>query len=70
MQLRSIEQNESGLNTRFINEDSGRTFSLEHVINQINNGNPNYDGYHTVTKQNGTVYVRSNADGNKKNNIE
>ncbi len=27
-------------------------------------------GYHTVTNPNGTVYVRSNADGTKNNNIE
>ncbi len=70
MQLRAIEQNKSGLNTRFINEDSGYTFSLDHVIQQINKGNPNYDGYHTVKNPNGTVYVRSNADGNRRNNIE
>lgn len=70
MQLKAIEQNESGLNTRFRNEDSGYTFSLDHVIKQIENGNPNYDGYHTVTNPNGTVYIRSNADGNKNNNIE
>ncbi len=70
MNLKVIEQSESGLITRFVNQDTGYTFSREHVIDQINNGNPNYARYHTVTNPNGTVYVRSNADGSKNNNIE
>lgn len=70
MRLKKIEESSTGLNTRFINLDSGRTLPLEHVKKQIENGNPNYKDYHTVNMANGTVYVRSKPDGKKNNNIE
>ena len=70
MRLKVKEESKTGLNTRFVNEESGRTMSLEHVITQIENGNPNYQGYEKVQNSNGTVYVRSRPDGNQKNNIE
>lgn len=60
----------AGLNTQFKNVDSNRTFSREHVIDQINKGNPNYDNYTTVTNSNGTTFVRSKPDGNTNNNLE
>lgn len=71
MKLKVSEQSNSGLNTKFVNVETGRTFTAEHVIEQINKGNPNYDGYHTVyNSKTDTTYVRSNPDGKKNNNIE
>lgn len=70
MNLKVSNESETGLNTEFINIDSGRHMSLEHVIEQIENGNKNYTGYQTVTNSNGTTYIRSKPDGNKNNNIE
>ena len=62
--------NKTGLNTSFINAKTGRTISREQALNQINKGNPTYNGYHGVTKSDGTSYVRSNPDKSHKNNIE
>ena len=59
MNLKVSNESETGLNTEFINTDSGRHMSLEHVIEQIENGNKNYIGYQTVTNPNGTTYIRS-----------
>lgn len=70
MRLKAIEQTDTGLNTRFVNEESGRSMDLEHVITQIENGNPNYNNYQAITNSNGTTYVRSKPDGNIQNNIE
>ena len=70
MLLRVDEESNTGLNTRFVNEESGRRLSLEHVINQIEKGNPSYNNYEKVTNPNGTTYVRSKPDGKKSNNIE
>lgn len=69
MRLKATEETSTGLNTQFKNIDSNRTFTREHVIDQINKGNPNYDNYTTVTN-NGTTYVRSKPDGNTNNNLE
>lgn len=70
MKLKATQETNSGLNTRFVNTESNRTFSREHVISQINNGNSNYDNYHVVNKNDGTSYVRSNPDSKKTNNLE
>lgn len=70
MDLKVTKESKSGLNTEFLNAESGRKVTLEHAIQQINKGNPNYSAYETVTKTNGTTYIRSKADGNLKNNIE
>jgi hypothetical protein len=70
MNLKSIQENETGLNTRFINTESGRSFGLNQVISQIEKGNPNYNNYETVHKSNGTVYVRSIPNSKKSDNIE
>lgn len=43
---------------------------LKHAIKQIENGNKNYSDYQTVRNSNGTVYIRSKADGKRSNNIE
>ncbi len=70
MLLKVSEESSTGLNTKFVNAESGRTITLEHAIKQIENGNRNYSGYQTVKNSNGTVYIRSVADGRKNNNIE
>lgn len=70
MLLKVTEESGTGLNTRFVNQESGRSMSLEHVITQIDNGNPNYGNYEKVTNSNGTTYVRSKPDGRTSNNIE
>lgn len=70
MNLKVTQQSKTGLNTEFINVDSGRHVSLEHAIQQIRNGNPNYENYQTVNRSNGTTYIRSKADKSIDNNIE
>ncbi|MCU0079194.1 DUF3892 domain-containing protein [Extibacter muris] len=70
MELKVNKESKTGLNTEFINLESGRKVSLQHAIEQIEKSNPNYKNYETVTKANGTTYVRSKADGSLKNNIE
>ncbi len=70
MKLKAKEENETGLNIKFINEESGRTLSREHVIEQIRRGNRNYEAYEVVHMKNGTEYIRSKPDGKKDNNIE
>lgn len=70
MLLKVAEQSSTGLNTKFVNVESGRCVTLEHAIKQIDNGNKNYNNYQIVRNANGTVYIRSKADGKKGNNIE
>ena len=70
MNLKVSKQWNTGLNTEFVNVDSGRHISLNYAIRQIKNGNPNYKNYQTVNLTNGTTYIRSKADGCTKNNIE
>lgn len=70
MNLKVSKQSNTGLNTEFVNVDSGRHISLNHAIRQIKNGNPNYKNYQTVNLTNGTTYIRSKTDGCTKNNIE
>ena len=40
MNLKVIEETSTGLNTRFVNQDSGRSVSLEHAVQQIQKGKP------------------------------
>jgi len=68
--LRMTQETESGLNTRFKNIESGRSVSREHVITQIENGNPSYSDYHIVRNPRGEDFIRSNPDGKVKNNLE
>lgn len=58
----------SGLNTE--NVETGRRIPLEQAVAQISKGNKNYENYQVVNKSDGTTYIRSKADGIKKNNIE
>jgi len=68
--LKATEKSTTGLNTKFLNVESGRSVTLEHAIKQIDNGNKNYSDYQTVRTLNGTLYIRSKADDNRNNNIE
>ncbi len=70
MNLKRTKETESGLNVEFVNTETNRHFSLDHVVTQIERGNPNYNGYTTVTNPNGTTYVRSKPDKSQQNNIE
>ncbi len=69
MEIKAINQTETGLNVEFKNVETGSRFSLEHVIKQIDKGNPNFKNYHIVEKGDIT-YIRSNPDKKKNNNIE
>lgn len=70
MKLKVNKESKTGLNTEFINVDTNRVVTREHVVKQIKRGNKNYDDYQVVTTKDGTEYVRSKPDGSKKNNIE
>lgn len=70
MDLKVVKESKTGLNTEFINTETGRHISLGQAVTQIEKGNKNYENYQTVKMSNGTKYIRSNADGIKKNNIE
>lgn len=70
MKLKVSKESQSGLNTEFVNVETGRHIPLEQAITQISKGNRNYENYQVVKKTNGTTYIRSKADGVKRNNIE
>lgn len=70
MKLKVSKETASGLNTEFVNVKTGRRIQLKQAVVQINNGNKNYEKYQVVNKSDGTTYIRSKADGVKKNNIE
>ena len=70
MKLKVSRESTSGLNTEFVNVETGRRISLGQAVAQISKGNKNYEKYQVVNKSDGTTYIRSKADGIKKNNIE
>lgn len=70
MELKVSRESENGLNTEFINAKTGRRILLEQASVQIGKSNKNYQNYRVVNKSDGTRYIRSKADGIKKNNIE
>lgn len=70
MKLKVSKESASGLNTEFVNVETGRHIPLEQAVTQIIKGNKNYENYQVVNKSDGTTYIRSKADGIKKNNIE
>ncbi|MDE7445242.1 MAG: DUF3892 domain-containing protein [Lachnospiraceae bacterium] len=70
MNLNVSKETETGLNTEFVNMDTGRHIPLQQAIDQIQKGNPKYKHYETVDLPNGSTYVRSKADKSKRNNIE
>lgn len=70
MKLKVSRESETGINTEFVNIDSGRKIKLEQAIRQVEQGNPSYKNYMTVKKSNGTTYLRSKPNGSLKDNIE
>lgn len=70
MKLKVLKESESGLNTEFVNIESGRRIKLEHAIEQVAKGNPNYEHYIAVHNPNGTTYLRSKPNGSSTDNIE
>lgn len=68
--LRMTQQTQSGLNTDFVNLNSGRHISREQAISQIKKDNPSYGGYHVVKNPNGKDFIRSNPDSKPQNNLE
>lgn len=70
MKLKVSMESVRGLNTEFVNVETGRHISLEQAVVQIGKGDKNYENYQVVNKVDGTTYIRSKADGIKRNNIE
>ena len=70
MRLKVSKENASGLNTEFVNIESGRKIKLEHAIEQVEKGNPNYKDYVAVHNPNGTTYLRSKPNNSFADNIE
>lgn len=63
--LQVIEEGEGGRNKKFKDTETGQILSVEEIANNIDN----YPGYHVVHRD-GQVFLRSNPDGNKDNNLE
>lgn len=70
MRLKVSKESKKGLNTEFINTETGRHIPLTQAVAQINKSNKNYENYNVVNKVNGTTYIRSNTDELRRNNIE
>ena len=70
MKLKVSKESETGLNTEFVNIESGRKIKLEQAIRQVQKGNPSYQNYVAVKNPNGTIYLRSKPNGSLKDNIE
>lgn len=70
MKLKVSRESETGLNTEFVNIESGRKIKLEQAIRQVEKGNPAYQNYVAVKNHNGTTYLRSKPNGSLKDNIE
>ena len=70
MNLKVSKESMTGLNTEFVNVDTGRHIPLQQAIQQIRNGNSSYKNYEIVNMKNGTTYIRSKADRSISNNIE
>lgn len=63
--LEVINEEKSGRNKQFRNTETGEILSVQQVAENIQD----YPGYHVV-KRDGKLFVRSNPDGNKNNNLE
>ena len=70
MKLKVSKESKTGLNTEFVNIESGRKIKLEQAIQQVGKGNPGYQNYVAVKNPNGTTYLRSKPNGSVKDNIE
>ena len=58
MKLKVSKESKTGLNTEFVNIESGRKIKLEQAIQQVGKGNPNYQNYVAVENPNRTTYLR------------
>ena len=70
MKLKVSKESASGLNTEFINKETGRKIKLNDALRQVKKGNPNYKDYIAVKNPNGTEYLRSKPNKSKTDNIE
>ncbi|MXP79155.1 DUF3892 domain-containing protein (plasmid) [Lachnospiraceae bacterium WCA-9-b2] len=70
MKLKVSKESNTGLNTEFVNIESGRKIKLEQAIRQVEKGNSGYQNYVAVRNPNGTTYLRSKPNGSLKDNIE
>jgi len=70
MKLKKVNEESSGLNIEFMDEDSGTKYSLSQVVSEIESNNPNFSAYDVIERSNGTMYIKSKPDGNLDNNIE
>ena len=70
MKLKVSRESETGLNTEFVNIESGRKIKLEQATRQVEKRNPAYQNYVAVNNHNGTTYLRSKPNGSLKDNIE
>lgn len=48
MKLKVSKESKTGLNTEFVNIESGRKIKLEQAIQQVGKGNPSYQNYVAV----------------------
>ena len=62
MKLKVSKESKTGLNTEFVNIESGRKIKLEQAIQQVGKGNLNYQNYVAVKNPNGTTYLRFRSE--------
>ncbi|MPW25775.1 DUF3892 domain-containing protein [Alkalibaculum sp. M08DMB] len=63
--LQVIEEGDGGRNKRFKDIETGKVLTVDQIANNIEN----YPGYHVVHRD-GQLFIRSNPDGDKNNNLE
>lgn len=66
--LKAIEETSTGLNVRFEDVSSKKELTLKQAIKAVEKGN--YPDLHVVERSDGIKYIRSNPDGDKRNNLE
>lgn len=64
--LKATQQSETGKNIRFTDTSTGRSMTLAQAVKAVDRGD--YPDYHVRHTKNG-LYIASNPDGNKKNNL-
>jgi len=66
--LKAIKETDTGLNVRFEDVSSKTELTLKQAIKAVEKGS--YPDHHVVERSDGIKYIRSNPDGNKRNNLE
>lgn len=64
-ELQVVEEGEGGRNKKFKDISSGQIYTLEEIANNIDD----FPGYHVVHRD-GQIFIRSNPDGDRNNNLE